>query len=494
VGLVPNLATALPEPTDGGLTYTFHLRKGVRYSTGDPVLAGDFRRGIERAVAHPNSAPPYYAASILGAKACWDAANNAIAAFKPRKDCYLDQGITANDRTGTITFHLSKPTPEFMYHLALPSAAAVPQDTPLDLASDAILPATGPYMVGSYTPKQTRTSGHGRLELVRNKYFRVWSAAAQPEGYPDRIVLETGYTDREAVARVTGGRADLLWDGVAASDLDRLGIRYSSQLHPSAGRATDYVFLNATKPPFDNRDARRAVAYALDRKALTSDQNNLSGPVTCQILPPDVTAYQPYCPFGLAGAAGGEWAGPDPLTAQDLVKKSGTGGARVVLVVANDPAAPQVAGERVVKVLDSLGYRATLRVVPPYLDFFAITEDPKADWNAGIQSWEADYPSASHYLANLAPCDPELAPTLPFNLSAYCDPEIDKAIAAALGQRVTDPAGASEAWAAIDRRVVDAAAIIPFANDLRQDFVSRRVGDTLVHPVTGPLIAQMWVK
>jgi peptide/nickel transport system substrate-binding protein len=254
------------------------------------------------------------------------------------------------------------------------------------------------------------------------------------------------------------------------------------------------VFLNATKPPFDNRDARRAVAYALDRKALTSDHNVLSGPVTCQILPPDVTAYQPYCPFTLAGGGDGEWAGPDPVTAQGLVKKSGTGGARVVLVVDDKDPAPRVAGERVVQMLDSLGYRATLRVVPLFPDFFTITEDPKADWNAGIQGWGGDYPEASEYLANLAPCDPDLASTFLFNLSAYCDPEIDKTIAAALAQQVTDPAGASDAWASIDRRVVDAAAIIPFANDLRHDFVSRRVGNTLVHPVTGPLIAQMWVQ
>ncbi len=66
-------------------------------------------------------------------------------------------------------------------------------------------------------------------------------------------------------------------------------------------------------------------------------------------------------------------------------------------------------------------------------------------------------------------------------------------MAAAREQQVSDPASASEAWAAIDRAVVEAAAYIPFGNNLRQDFVSRRVGNTLVHPVTGPLIAQMWI-
>ncbi len=54
--VVPDLATSMPTPTDGGRTYTFHLRKGVRYSTGEPVLAGDIRRGIERSVLYSATA------------------------------------------------------------------------------------------------------------------------------------------------------------------------------------------------------------------------------------------------------------------------------------------------------------------------------------------------------------------------------------------------------------------------------------------------------
>jgi peptide/nickel transport system substrate-binding protein len=123
--------------------------------------------------------------------------------------------------------------------------------------------------------------------------------------------------------------------------------------------------------------------------------------------------------------------------------------------------------------------------------WFGFTDNPSNDWNAGLQSWSADFPAASNYLADLASCDPDLEP---YNLSSYCDQEIDNAIAAALEQQVADPARASDAWAAIDRAVVDAAAYIPYGNNLRQDFVSRRVANTLVHPVTGPLIAQMWVQ
>ena len=98
----------------------------------------------------------------------------------------------------------------------------------------------------------------GRLELVRNPHFREWSPAAQPAGYPDRIVLKTGYTAEQAVAQVADGRADLVFDGVASADVERLGTRYSSQLHTSPGVYTGYLYLNTATPPFDDVDARRA--------------------------------------------------------------------------------------------------------------------------------------------------------------------------------------------------------------------------------------------
>jgi peptide/nickel transport system substrate-binding protein len=497
-GLVPNLATTLPTPTPDGRIYTFHLRKGVRYSTGAPVLAGDIRRGIERAVAHPetvpdyNVAPAYYAKAIVGAQACRDAVEKAVATKKPRPGCDLRKGIIANDRTGTITFHLTRPTPDFRYHLAVPNASAVPQDTSLEPSPDAIPPATGPYMIRSYTPQRDANGAsparHGRLELVRNPYFHVWSPAAQPAGYPDRIVVETGYTDQEAEARVSAGRADLLWAGVPQTDVDRLQTRYGSQLHSNAGQTTRFVFLDATKPPFNSRDARSAVAYALNRKALT---NLFPGPVTCQILPPDFTAYQPYCPFTLGGGDEGKWIGPDVLTARRLVKKSGTSRAKVVVAAPDDDPALRTAGRLVVRMLNGIGYVASLQVGHhPY----AVIGDPHNHWNVGVLGFVADYPAASGFLVNLSSCDPRLEPTFPFNLSQYCDPDLDKQMLSALRLQINDPAGASDAWAAIDRKVVDAAAIIPFGNDLRQDFVSRRVGNTLVHPVTGPLIAQMWVQ
>jgi peptide/nickel transport system substrate-binding protein len=477
---VPDLATTLPAPTEGGRTYTFHLRTGVRYSTGKPVVAADLRRGIERTLVHPDTASPYYT-TILGAQACTDAANKALASHRPRPDCHLNKGIVTDNRTGTITFHLTRPTPEFLYQLALPNASAVPQDTPVDPKPGQLLPATGPYAIHSYTVSQ--------LELVRNPYFHVWSPIAQPAGYPDRIDLNFVGSDQEAVTEVADGRADVLWNGAPADDVDSLRTRYGAQLHTNPGIGTQYMYLNTTEAPFNSPDARRAVAYALDRQALSSAQNGDVAPVTCQIVPPDFAGYQPYCPFTAGDRAAGKWSFPDLATAKRLVRRSGTLGDKVVLLEYDNRAAFTELVNRTKAELQGIGYRVSVLWVTENFPPSMTRHD--YDWNAGLTGWGADYPAASDYLAPIGSCHPTLGF---FNLSRYCDTDTSRRIDAALAQQVTDPGGANDAWARIDKSIVDAAAVIPFGNDVRQDFVSRRVGNVLVHPITGPLVGQMWVR
>ena len=171
--LVPDLARSLPRPTDGGRTYTFRLRAGLRYSTGELVRSSDLRRAIERdfAVAgQQNPGIPAYYAGIVGAGRCLG---------RPGA-CDLADGIVADDAAGTVTFHLTAPDHEFLYKLAFSWAYAVPPGTPDRMISAAQLPATGPYRTESLV------QGHS-WTLVRNPRFREWSRQAQPRlPGPDR--------------------------------------------------------------------------------------------------------------------------------------------------------------------------------------------------------------------------------------------------------------------------------------------------------------------
>ncbi len=490
--LVPDLATTLPDPTDGGLTYVFHVRKGVRYSTGSPVRASDVGRGIERSLLHVNrhSFNTYYAAAIKGATNCLRQVARATKTNSPGPtSCDLTDGIVADDDAGTITFHLTQRTPEFLYQLALPTASAVPGGTPLHLPAGGFLPATGPYMVKSYAPMEGEPpgqTGHGRLELVRNPRFHVWSAAAQPDSYPDRIVLLTGYDDKEALRQITDGRADLTWAPVPTGSVADLRTRYGTRMHINPGTFTRFLALNTTQPPFNNPDARRAVAWALDRNTLARVPTSFSGPVTCQVIPPDFQGYQAYCPFTTNANPDGKYTGPDVEKARDLAAHSGTAH-RTVRVVISDALAADVGPKatEVVRVLKTLGYKASVRRVADD-QYFTTVFDPKA-FEATIIGWGADYPAASNFFVALATCKPDA-----FNISGFC--ELEGEISTALDLQVDDPGAASDAWAALDRKMVDAAAIIPLFNSQRLDFVSHRVGQVFVSPQYGPLTAAMWVQ
>jgi peptide/nickel transport system substrate-binding protein len=326
------------------------------------------------------------------------------------------------------------------------------------------------------------------LELVRNPEFREWSRAAQPDGFPDRLIFVTGLSATEATAQVADGRADAVWEGVPSHRADRLRELHPGQVHSNAGTFMFYVFLNTTVPPFDNVDARRAVAFAMDRRSFAHDPQGFvgDGQVTCQVLPPYLQGFDPYCPYTLGGDASGAWSSPDLGRAMRLVQASGTAGDRVTVPVMDQLRGP---ARHLAQLLTVLGYRASLREVSnsSYFDYISRRSHRV---QAGVSGWGPDYPSMTSFLPPLARCDFAVA----FNLSFFCDRGIDNEITVALAEQTTDPGAAAAAWRTIDHALVDQAPIVPFAFERRHDFVSRRAGNFTYHPLYHLLPAQLWVQ
>ena len=296
--LVPDLAVSLPAPTDGGLTYTFQLRRGIRYSTGRPVKASDVRATLERGF-RIGLQVPYYD-GIVGAAGC----------RRTPQSCDLSRGIVTDDAAGTVTFHLVTPDPEFLHQLAIPSAYVLPAGTPARETGTHPLPATGPYVMATYRP-------NGVIRLERNPYFREWSKSAQPDGYPDTIVVKLGGTADEAIDDVVHGKADLMstiLSGIPSpSRLAEIKTRYASQIHTNPAQQTASLFLNTHLAPFDRLDVRQAVSYAVDRAAAVQIQG---GPdlaeATCQILPAHYPGYRRYCPYTVSPSVRGTWTATRP--------------------------------------------------------------------------------------------------------------------------------------------------------------------------------------
>jgi peptide/nickel transport system substrate-binding protein len=471
--LVPDLAVAVPEPTDGGRIYTFRLRAGLRYSSGRAVQPADFRRALERAIALAHCCAPIYYGAIVGASAC---------AAKP-VSCSLARGITTDDRTRTVTFHLRGPDPDFLYKLAIPYAFAVPADTAMHNVGIHPLPATGPYMVASFKPGLG-----GRLVLVRNPKFHEWSKAAQPAGYPDRIVVAPVTTARAEVRAVERGRADLAANGVPAELEHEVATQYASQRHVNPQHGNTYLFLNTKVRPFDDVRVRRAVNYAADRAAgVRASSRATGGEPACQILPPDFPGFRPYCPYTLHAGAGRAWSAPDLDRGRRLVAASGTRGAAVTVWVPDNHRgeAPFAAS-----IFRSLGYRTHIKRVSNlvYYDPAKGPLNPRLGAQAGLFSWFADYPAASNYIVTFFACHTFL------NWSEFCDRRIEAQIRRAHSLQTTDPYLANKLWARIDHTLVDLAPVVPLVTLKQVDIVSRRVGNYQYNAQWGVLFDQLWVK
>jgi ABC-type transport system substrate-binding protein/DNA-binding SARP family transcriptional activator len=455
--LVPDLAISIPAASDGGTTYTFRLREGIRYSDGRPLRAADFRRAIER-VFRLRSAGSAFFTGLVGAETCRHA----------RAQCDLRRGIITDESARTVTYRLRAPDPDFLHNLTEHGfATAVPANTPFRNTGSRPIPGTGPYKIASASKSEIR--------YVRNPFFREWSHAAQPDGNPDEIVMRFGRTPEQTVRDIRDGHADWSADSVPAKLLPELRTGYASQLRSFAIPVTDFFQLSTTLAPFDDVRVRQALNLAIDRREVVrlAGGPEVASP-TCQVLPPGNMGYRRYCPYPR-----------DIARAKRLVAASGTSGSPVTVWGWTDDAAvrPRLV-QYVAGVLRELGYRVRVHLVPhAFLD-------PMPKSLVGsiqlIPAGEGDPTSA--FFATWFSCAGANSH------GWFCSPPIDRQMDRAKSLQPTDPRAAAAVWAKVDRELVDRAAWVPLFNERVVDFVSARAHNYQFHPYWGFMADQAWLS
>jgi peptide/nickel transport system substrate-binding protein len=475
--LVPDLATAIPKPTNGGQTYVVSVRRGIKFSTGATVKPSDFVYTFTREFKVPGPGTNFYA-DLVGGQGC----------LKHPKTCDLSHGIVADNGAGTLTFHLTQPDPNFLQELTLPFGYVVPAGTPNHDIGTKPLPATGPYEFKTYQPNQ-------QAVFVRNPDFKQWSAAAQPDGYPDEIVMKIGLPLEDATNEVEQGEADWMYDIPPADRLNELATKYASQIHITPTTQVYYMALNTRVAPFNNLQVRQALNYAVNRSAVIGQ---FGGPrlaqATCQTLPPDFPGYQAYCPY-TANPGSGKWTAPDLAKAKQLVAASHTAGEKVAVITTPDDTTKNIS-LYFVSLLDQLGYKASLKTLSAAVEYPYVQNSSNKP-QISLTYWSPDYNAASDFLSVSVGCAGFVAgSTASPNLSEFCDPTIQKMTAHALKVQTTDAQAADPLWAAIDKATTDQAPEVPLFVASKLDFVSKTLGNYQFNPsVTGRfMIDQAWVK
>jgi peptide/nickel transport system substrate-binding protein len=472
--LVPDLAESIPKPTNGGKTFTFKLRSGIKFSNGQTLTGKDVKATFERLFKIGNSpnAGTWYNV-IEGADAC----------IKTPASCDLSKSIVVNG--DTVTFHLTTGDPEFLDKLAVPFAFILPASTP---AKNVNIPppGTGPYKWVQYSPSK-------QMKVERNTFFKEWSKDAQPNGNPDVIVQKFGFTPEAQVTAVENNTADWMFDQPPADRLGELSSKYADRVHVNPLTAVWYFAFNTRIPPFNNLKARQGVNFATDRDALVKLYGGpkLAVP-TCQILPPNFPGYAPYCPY-TKNAGSGKWTAPDLKKAKQLINESGTKGASVKVNTTTNTV-DRGLGLYFVGLLNSLGYKASLQALSPDIQY-PYAQNSKNNPQFAFSSWYQDYPAASDFLNILLGCgsfhpNSNSSP----NIAEFCNKGIQAKMDQAAQTGITDQAAGNKIWTQVDKEVTDQAPWVSMFNPKYIDVLASRVKGYLFSPQWYFLLAQASVK
>jgi DNA-binding SARP family transcriptional activator/ABC-type transport system substrate-binding protein len=273
-GLRPELAASMPTLSEDRRTYTFRVRRGLRFSppSNASLTADVIRDSVERALSPKlGSVRPgaRFLRDLVGVRAYERGMREHVSGVRVHGD--------------TISFTLRAPSPDFLERISLPFFSPVPPGTPViagGVSAEAALASPGPYYIAG------RENGEWAI-LRRNPNYR----GPRP-GTLDALALREGLDPEQAVSRVQRGDFDgLLLDDALLQPGGAVARRFAGK-EPSGAvtyrafptRTVRYLALNAGAGPLRDAALRRAIAAALDRRALAVVQGATA---TDGLLPPE---------------------------------------------------------------------------------------------------------------------------------------------------------------------------------------------------------------
>jgi peptide/nickel transport system substrate-binding protein len=444
----PGLATTIGTVTDGGKDYKFTLRKGMKYSNGQPVKASDFKATIIRDFKL-NSPGIGFFSNIAGIDAC---EGNPTT-------CSDISGIITDDAAGTIEIKLKTPESDFEYVLSIPFTSVVPGSTPQKDTESPPPAGNGPYYIASYSPSKS-------FVVKRNPNWKKNEIPAIPNGNPDQIQA-TMTDDLAQSAQLVASGKDMYDENTLPTDrLQFYKNKYGSLIKFFTTPSTYYFFMNQRTPPFDNLKARQAVNYAIDRNQLVNLRGGLGVP-TWNFLPPSYPQYKKITPTPYPY---------DMAKAKQLVQQSGTAGMKVTIYTIGDVSIDKATGEYLQGQLKKAGWNAQIRELAG-ANYFTIVGNQSTKAQIGFTDWFEDYPYPSDWF-NVLQNGEHITQVHNNNYGNVDDKSVNKQIDAldALPPNQALSTSTNAAWAKIDNDLmVKDASTVPYLNGILTSFFSSKM-------------------
>ncbi len=359
--IIPAIAEALPKSNTDGTDLTFTLRKGLKFSNGEPIKASDFKNSIIRDFKL-NSPGIGFFSNIVGSDAC---------EATPTK-CSEISGIVVDDNAGTVEIKLQQPQSDFLYILTTFFAAIVPSSTPDKDTESPPPPSDGPYYISAYKPSRSFT-------VLRNPHYKPIPGI--PTGNPDKIVAIMTNDLAQSAQFVQSNQYDYDENTLPTDRLKQLQAKYGNYIKLWRTPSTYYFAMNERIAPFNNLKARQAVNYAINRQTLVDLRGGLGVP-TWNFLPPTYPQYKKITPTPYPY---------DLQKAKQLVQQSGTAGQTVDVYTISDDDIDKKQGEYLAGQLDKIGWKTKLHELAG-ANYFVIIGNQATKADIMWTDWFEDYP------------------------------------------------------------------------------------------------------
>lgn len=454
---VPDLAEGMGKASDGNKTWTYKIKKGLKYEDGSPIKSEDVKwavmRTFDRSVL--GSGPSYLSQVIKGAKK----------EKKPYQDKNWKKfkGIDTPDDQ-TIVFHLAQPFAEFDSLVGFSGQTApVPHDKDKGKTYALHPISSGPYKwQGNYKPGKGGT-------LVRNKY---WDPKTDPnrKALPDKVTVQAGLDANELDQRLMSGDLDVDVGGTGVQDQARAKILGSDTLKKNADDGlSPYTYFNPITPVISNVHCRRAMVYATDRGALFRAYGGDSGgQFATNVMSPNVpnretiTKLYPWDPKSpdAKSTLNANYHG-DPAKAKQELKACGKPkGFSTKMVYRSDRPKEKAVAQAMEQSLGKVGIKLTLKGYPSgtytsdQLGSPAFVKKNKI--GLGTYGWGADWPTGYGFLNAISSGD-AIVPSGNSNISEIKD--FDKQWADVVKE--SDPMKRAKVYGQIEKGIMEKAYWIP---------------------------------
>ncbi|MEP6852511.1 MAG: ABC transporter substrate-binding protein [bacterium] len=448
--LQPDLATDTGTATDGGKTWKFTLKDGVKWQDGKDVTCDDVKYGMSRTFATDViTGGPNYILQYLDVPKDPKGGSAYKGPYSKVGQADFDKAITCAGKA--ITFHFNKPWADFNYATASLSAfSPFRKDQDKGDKSNFAVFSDGPYKL-----QGTWQQGKGGT-FVRNDQ---WDAKTDPlrKALPDKFVFVEGLTDEVITQRLI---ADSGNDKFAITDRRVPPALEASARSQAKDRLTNPVapYVDYLTPNFKrltNPKVRQALAVATDKGAyITASGGATHGTIAKSVIAPSILGYKDADVFQ-AGDNG------DPGKAKSILQSAGVSLPYPIKFTYSGGTPTTEKQAAVVKAAwEKAGFKVTLdELTDTYYD---IVQNPKkaSTYDVCWASWGADWPAGSTVIPALF--DDRI------NLSAesngqdyglYASKTVDAGIDEALNK--PDIKAQAESWAALDQTLAKDVAYIP---------------------------------